>query len=291
MLKKLFILILLMALTITAESEQEAELGFTDMVVGVLQGILPDGKFTATEALLLDAKVNGMEYTISLEKPYNFCMNSTMEECQGMFSKWLTGTLSAFSEKSEAESFRNEGLRLGVRTSEYIDNIEKQSGEKVVSRKLAEGLMLICMMDSPKLSRPIYQSELDSLKLKTDKCFETALSNTSAESAIPFTHYKKQYSAKTSELPIGIISGSYYSAGMIAMSKDWNKIAKAFNNKLYVAMPECGTIYYIDGRQEAGLFALNAVAQKCYKNSEMPLTTTLLQWSKGGWLVVDPKAI
>lgn len=277
----LFLAAGLMALALHAGTAQAASpspddpQAFTEYVAAKLRKELGPGvKVKGPLMIDLGAGAQG-----SLDRVYAFCRKNS-DGCEDEVQAYVQGVADVA--RSQGAAPAREAVRLVVRPVAYLREAEKVNPEAArLSWPLAEGLVLMPVVDSPRSLRLLGVREAAAMKLSPEDVFRLGTANLQATLA-PLMEQAKP----ATQGQIGQLAGDYYQSSRLALHDSWAPLVQAQGGKLIVAAPSRDALLFIGDDTPEAIEALRALAQKVRSRTPAPLTDALLRWTDKGWELV-----
>jgi len=273
--------IIAFALTVSLASAARAQevptddAGFTAYVAGLLKKEVGDGVSVKGPLTL---SVGGLQ--ANLDRVFAYCKKNE-KACPDELNTYV---------KAAAQVHRNMGapptrdaVRLAVRTTQYLQKAQgalPADAPALQTRPVAEGLVELAVLDSPRTIRMLTEKDNQALGLTSEEAHQLAVSNTLA--AIKPLMEAAKVAGKGK---IGQLVGDFQSS-RLAFHDTWAPLAEAQGGKLIVAAPVTDAIFYIGEDSPAAIDALRTLVRNIMSRAPNRLTDTLLRWNPSGWEVV-----
>lgn len=127
----------------------EAERAFAQSMLPELRKALPDREFeiddTAPLQIIVESGYGPGLSRVNLHRIYNFCLDASAEECEGVRREFLAG-LAIPADAPEAAA-----LRIIVRDQQYVDYLRKTLpvDSQLDYRRIGDDLFAILALDAP----------------------------------------------------------------------------------------------------------------------------------------------
>jgi uncharacterized protein YtpQ (UPF0354 family) len=281
----LFIHIRLLALAIAAWSSAPSfaqdipkdETAFTEHVAGLLRKEAGDGAVAVKGPLTLGLG----ELQANLDRIFAFCRRNA-DGCADEINTYVKGAAQVHRDRSAPPT--REAVRLVVRSTQYLQQAQKPlpaDAPALQSRPVAEGLVALPVLDSPRTIRMLTEKDNKTLDLTSDEVHQLARANTIA-ALKPLMDAANVAGAGQ----IGQLTGDSFQPSRLAFHDTWAPLADAQGGQLIVAAPATDAVFYIGEDSPAAIDALRALVRQVVNRSPNRLSDTLLRWNKGGWEVV-----
>ena len=256
--------------------------GFTRWIAERLALGLPAGMTITIKApLTLAAGARGEppqaagSIQINLDRPWRACQRDR-DACDGIVTSYLRDAQAVLRHQEEPAT--RDGLRLVLRPGSYLASLPNTDPAKTpVSRPFPGGMLVMCVMDSPRSVRSVGSADLDALGLTADQGLDLAARNTGRELVAPASLDAVQAGRHT------VIAGGFYESSRLLLTGQWNSLAARFGGKLLVAVPDNATIIVGDGRQPGMLATMREAARTGEGHAQRPLSAAVLEWTPSGW--------
>ncbi|RZN07469.1 hypothetical protein CWO91_27200 [Bradyrhizobium genosp. SA-3] len=246
--------------------------------------------FTAFVAARINAVVRNTQVVIkgpltlsigplqaNLDRIYAFCKANT-SGCAKEIETYVGGVVATTGNVKDAPT--KAALRIVVRSTDYMRQAlrELESAGTIPTRPLAEGLVIVPVLDSPRTVRIFNDKDRAALGLTSDQVFDIAIANVRSS-------LKPLMSAAKPAVPgqVGTLKGDYYATSRLALIDSWAPLAQAQDGVLIVAVPTPDLVLYSGEDSSAALDALRTLAQNVVARAPKPLSGALLRWTPKGW--------
>jgi hypothetical protein len=98
--------------------------------------------------------------------------------------------------------------------------------------------------------------------------------------------FLKRYAKKAKPHAIDMLAGGPYQASLLAYPKNWKTIVKAKGGSLMCALPANNLIICADGDDAQTAKIVHDEALIAMKKAERPLSSQVISWQDGAWVVV-----
>lgn len=255
------------------EGSPQEQAAFTERVAARLRARLGDAAVVVAEPLTL--KIGDTQ--ANLDRVHTFC-RANAAGCDAELDRYVQAVVDVQAHAAAPPS--REALRVVVRTAEFADGAAGSVAGKAgfIRRPLAEGLVGMLMLDSPRSARLVSEVDCQSLGLTADEAYAQGLANLRralpplAQAAKPVAHGG-----------LGKLEGDFYETGRVLLHEEWAALARAQKGVLVVALPAKNLLLYSADASPSGLEALRSLARDVARRSPGPLSERLLRWTPGGW--------
>jgi hypothetical protein len=217
----------------------------------------------------------------NLDRIFAFC-RADASGCAREVDHYAKGIAQVL--KRQTTPLNPNSLRVVVRTTEYIEAAQASfgpSGPILQTRPLADGLVAVAVLDTPRATRPLNERDLKALHLSQDELFNLAGKNTVA--ALP----PMGKSARPAAIgQIGSFTGDLYEVGRVAIHSQCAELARAQRGTLLIAIPTTDTVLYISEDTPVAIDALRTLASNMMTRAPNPLAPAILRWTRDRWEVV-----
>jgi uncharacterized protein YtpQ (UPF0354 family) len=214
----------------------------------------------------------------NLDRIYAFC-KANASGCAKQIGAYVSGTVA--TTKSRNDPPTKAALRVLVRSAEYMRQAlaEVDARGPALMRPLAEGLVIVPVLDSPRAVRVLNDKDRVALGLTQDQVFDIAIANLRssvkpmATKAIPSGQF-------------GTLTGDYYQTSRLALIDSWAPLAQAQGGVLIVAAPSADLVIYSSEDSSTAIDALRTLARNMMARAPKPLSGAVLRWTPKGWQLV-----
>ncbi len=253
------------------------EAGFTAYALHKIAILQPTLRATSDQPLTLE--IPGMG-SIGLNRVYDFC-ERVPDECE--FE--LTDFLSKVTRMKAGEPFDATMLRAALRPADYVTGLQAELSRfkpvELLVRPFAGELMEICLIDRPDTATPVQRPDYEKLGLTRDAAFQRCEDNIAA--SVPLDAVPDLPPGK-----IAVLAGEYYEASLVLLHAAWQPIAKLYDGKLLVSVPQPQVVLYAHGDEPALIDQMVLVAKKGAQTADRPISTQVFEWTPEGWKRVSP---
>lgn len=216
----------------------------------------------------------------NLDRIYAFCKTNT-SGCAKEIETYVGGVVATTGNVKDPPT--KAALRIVVRSTDYMRQAlrELESAGTIPTRPLAEGLVIVPVLDSPRTVRIFNDKDRAALGLTPDQVFAIAIANVRGS-------LKPLMSAAKPAVPgqFGTLKGDYYATSRLALIDSWAPLAQAQGGVLIVAVPTPDLVLYSGEDSSAALDALRTLARNVVARAPKPLSAALLRWTPKGWQLV-----
>ncbi len=259
----------------TARAQQipADEPAFTAFVAGRIRAEIRDTPVVVKAPLTLS--IGPLQ--ANLDRIYAFC-KANVDRCAGEIRTYVNGIVA--TTRARGDSPTRAALRVVLRSDDYMRQAarEVQARGTMLMRPLADGLMIVPVMDSPRTIRMVNEKDRATLGLSPDQVFDIALAN--------LRQNVKPLEANAKAVPhgqIGTLQGDYYQTSRLALIDSWAPLAQAQGGVLIVVAPSADLVLYIGEDSDAARDALRTLARNAMTRAPKPLSDALLRWTPKGW--------
>jgi uncharacterized protein YtpQ (UPF0354 family) len=216
----------------------------------------------------------------NLDRVYAFCKTDT-NACAREIGTYVSGIKATRSSRNDPPT--KAALRVVVRSAEYMRQALGEVGARgrALTRPLAEGLVIVPVLDSPRAVRVFNDTDRAALGLTQDQVFDIAIANLRS-SVKPLTTVAKAIPSGQ----FGTLTGDYYQTSRLALIDSWAPLAQAQGGVLIVAAPSADLVIYSSDDRSAAIDALRTLAKNMMARAPKPLSGAVLRWTPKGWQLV-----
>jgi hypothetical protein len=217
----------------------------------------------------------------NLDRVYAFCKANTSAACAGQIGTYVNGIVTTASNRNDPPT--KAALRVVVRPADYVRQALQEVGARgaAPTRPLAEGLVIVPVLDSPRAVRVFNDKDRAALGLTADQVFDIGMTNLRS-SMKPLTDVAKAVPPGQ----FGTLKGDYYQTSRLALIDSWAPLAQAQGGVLIVAAPSADVMLYSGEDSSAALDALRTLVRNVMARAPKPLSGALLRWTPKGWQLV-----
>lgn len=264
---------LLAAGSASAQHVPADEAGFTTFVAARIQAPLRDKQVVVKGPLTLS--IGPLQ--ANLDRVYAFCKSNT-SGCAKEIETYVGGVVAMASNAKDPPT--KAALRIVVRSTDYMRKAlrELESASAIPTRPLADGLVIVPVLDSPRTVKIFNDKHRAALGLTTEQVFDMAIANLRSS-------LKPLMSVAKPAVPgqFGTLKGDYYATSRLALIDSWAPLAQAQGGVLIVAAPTPDLVVYSSEDSGAALDALRTLARNVAASAPKPLSGALLRWTPKGW--------
>ena len=213
----------------------------------------------------------------NLDRIYAFCKANT-SGCAKEIETYVGGVVAMTGNVKDLPT--KAALRMVVRSTDYMRQAlrELESAGTIPTRPLAEGLVIVPVLDSPRTVKIFNDKHRAALGLTTDQVFDIATANVR-------NSLKPLMSVAKPAVPgqFRTLKGDYYATSRLALIDGWAPLAQAQGGVLIVAAPTPDLVLYSGEDSSAALDALRTLARNIAARAPKPLSGALLRWTPKGW--------
>uniref|UniRef100_UPI0005764C9B hypothetical protein n=2 Tax=Nitrobacteraceae TaxID=41294 RepID=UPI0005764C9B len=216
----------------------------------------------------------------NLDRIYAFCKANT-GGCAREIGAYVSGVKATASSRNDPPT--RAALRVVVRSADYMRQALREVDARgpALTRPLAEGLVIVPVLDSPRAVRVFNDKDRAALGLTQDQVFDIAIANLRS-SVKPLTTVAKAVPSGQ----FGTLTGDYYQTSRLALIDSWAPLAQAQGGVLIVAAPSADLVLYASEDSSAAIDALRTLARNMMARAPKPLSGSLLRWTPKGWQLV-----
>lgn len=213
----------------------------------------------------------------NLDRIYAFCKGNT-SGCAKEIETYVGGVAAMAGNAKDPPT--KAALRIVVRSTDYMRQALRELGSAgtIPTQPLAEGLVIVPVLDSPRAVKIFNDKHRAALGLTTDQVFAIAIANL-RNSLKPLMSVAKPAIAGQ----FGTLKGDYYATSRLALIDSWAPLAQAQGGVLIVAAPTPDLVVYSGEDSSAALDALRTLARNVAARAPKPLSGALLRWTPKGW--------
>lgn len=248
---------------------------FTDAVAVELRQQVGDAIVTVKGPLTLGLG----DLQLNLDRIYGFCRGNAAG-CQAQVDTYVKGAVETYRVATAPPT--KSSVRLVVRTAEYVAALrlvpEGQKPIEIQPRPLADGLVVLPVLDSPRTVRYLAESDDAKLELTADEVYQLGLANLTKELR-PLTEVAKV--AKHGQ--IGQVAGNVYDPSRLVLLDSWAPLAQAQGGVLIVAIPATDAVFYVGEDTPKAIDALRTLSKAVLERAPNKLSGDLYRWRASGW--------
>ncbi|MGY8704362.1 hypothetical protein RAD16_01290 [Bradyrhizobium sp. 18BD] len=216
----------------------------------------------------------------NLDRIYAFC-KANASACSKEIGTYVSGIKATTSSRNDPPT--KAALRVVVRSADSMRQALREVDARgpALMRPLAEGLVIVPVLDSPRAVRVFNDKDRAALGLTSDQVFDIAIANLRS-SVKPLTTVAKPVPSGQ----FGTVTGDYYQTSRLALIDSWAPLAQAQSGVLIVAAPSPDLVVYASEDSSAALDALRTLAKNLIARAPKPLSGSLLRWTPKGWQLV-----
>jgi uncharacterized protein YtpQ (UPF0354 family) len=216
----------------------------------------------------------------NLDRIYAFCKANT-SGCAREIGAYVSGVKATASSRNDPPT--RAALRVVVRSTDYMQQALREVDARgpALTRPLAEGLVIVPVLDSPRAVRVFNDKDRAALGLTQDQVFDIAIANLRS-SVKPLTTVAKAVPSGQ----FGTLTGDYYQTSRLALIDSWAALAQAQGGVLIVAAPSADLLIYSSDDSGTAIDALRTLAKNMMARAPKPLSGSLLRWTPKGWQLV-----
>ncbi|TFW20819.1 hypothetical protein E4L96_09975 [Massilia arenosa] len=222
------------------------------------------------------------ELNAKLDRVLSFCQ-ATTAACDTEITQFAKAVAQIL--KQQHAPIDKSAVQLTVRSAEYVKHAQEVLGPEgpgLQRKPLAEGLMVLAVLDTPRAVRPLDNRDLGKLRLQQDQLFELGAKNVAA-GLKPLSEAAKPAGSGQ----IGYLGPNFLEPARVALIDQWEWLARAQNGQLVIAIPTTDMVIYVSESTPTALDALRTLSRKLGAQSQNPLApNTLLRWTPPGWETV-----
>lgn len=249
------------------------EPAFTAFVAARIQAVVRNAQVVIKGPLTLS--VGSLQ--ANLDRVYAFC-KANASGCAREIETYVGGVVATTANVKDPPT--KAALRIVVRSTDYMRQASREfeSAATIPTRPLADGLVIVPVLDSPLSVRIFNDKHRAALGLTSDQVFDIAIANLRKS-------LKPLMSAAKPAVPgqFGTLKGDYYATSRLALIDSWAPLAQAQGGVLIVAAPTPDLVLYSGEDSSAALDALRTFVQNVMARTPKPLSGALLRWTPKGW--------
>ena len=261
---------------VAGDGSPQEQAAFTERVAALLRAQLGADAVRVSEPLTL--KIGDVQ--ANLDRVNAFC-RANAAGCDAELDRYVQAVVDMH--RSAALPPSREALRVVVRTTAFADGAAGTPSGKAgfLRRPLAEGLVALVMLDSPRSARLVGEADCQALGLTPDEAFAQGAANLRRQLK-PLAQAAKAVAPGA----FGTLEGDFYESGRVLLHDDWAPLARAQKGTLVVALPAKNLLIYSADDSPAGWDALRMLSRDVARRSPGPLSDVLLRWTPEGWQAV-----
>jgi uncharacterized protein YtpQ (UPF0354 family) len=216
----------------------------------------------------------------NLDRIYAFCKTDT-NACAREIGTYVSGIKATRSSRNDPPT--KAALRVVVRSAEYMRQALGEVGARgpALTRPLAEGLVIVPVLDSRRAVRVFNDTDRAALGLTQDQVFDIAIANLRS-SVKPLTTVAKAIPSGQ----FGTLTGDSYQTSRLALIDSWAPLAQAQGGVLIVAAPSADLVIYSSEDSSTAIDALRTLARNMMARAPKSLSGAVLRWTPKGWQLV-----
>ncbi|MGP0061733.1 MAG: hypothetical protein ACLPID_20895 [Beijerinckiaceae bacterium] len=253
------------------------ENGFTAYVAKAFQDTHPGFSITVAGPLHLKVQRGGDVWSSYLFTLYSFCLRNP-DTCEPHVV--IHAEQMAEAHKDADAHIEASALRIMVRQTAYVDQIAanlKGRGDPVVE-PIAGDLWIVAVIDRPSTVGILGPKDLDALHLSADEALARAKENTKAAIA------RRIPSLDSGSDDFEVLWGDVYQASLFAFPEIWAPLAKAYGDRLIVAVPGSDVMLFTRDAGNDSVAALAKMAAATMKGEYRPFSSVVYRWTDKGWI-------
>jgi hypothetical protein len=216
---------------------------------------------------------------LNLDRIFAFCRGDAAG-CRTQVDGYVKGAAETYRIVTAPPS--KDSVRLVVRTSEYVAAIrsvpEGKKSIEIQPRPLADGLVVLPVLDSPRTVRYLAESANTKLQMTADEVYQLGLANLTEELR-PLMDVAKV--AKHGQ--IGELTGNVYDPSRLILLDSWVPLVQAQAGVLIVAIPATDPLFYIGEDTPKAIDALRTLSKTVLARAPAKLSGNLYRWRASGW--------
>lgn len=274
-------LFLTVALTLPASGQEipQDETAFSEYVAGQIRTQISDAPVTVQGPLTI--KVGGLQ--ANLDRIFAFCRQNT-SGCPNEVAMYVKGVAETY--RSQAAPISADAIRVVVRTSQYVQQIQNSLGPDAPSllpTPFVDGLVLLPVVDTPTTFKLLSSRDLKTLGLSEADAQQLALKNLRTVLA-PRPLMEVAKVARSGQ--IGSIVGDSLNPSRLALFDTWAPLAQAQGGKMIVVAPATDAVFYVGEDAPIAVDSLRTLARNVMARAPHALSDILLRWTPTGWEIV-----
>ena len=216
----------------------------------------------------------------NLDRIYAFC-KANPSACAKEVGAYVNGIVTTAGNRNDPPT--KAALRVVVRSADYVRQALQEVGARgaAPTRPLAEGLVIVPVLDSPRAVRVFNDKDRAALGLTAEQVFDIGIANLRS-SMKPLTDVAKAVPPGQ----FGTLKGDYYQTSRLALIDSWAPLAQAQGGVLIVAAPSADVMLYSGEDSSVALDALRTLVRNVMARAPKPLSGSLLRWTPKGWQLV-----
>ncbi|EJN06861.1 hypothetical protein PMI42_08124, partial [Bradyrhizobium sp. YR681] len=216
----------------------------------------------------------------NLDRIYAFC-KANRSGCANEIGAFVSGVKATASSRNDPPT--RAALRVVVRSADYMRQAlwDVDARGPALTRPLAEGLVIVPVLDSPRAVKVFNDRDRAALGLTQDQVFDIAIANLRS-SLKPITTVAKVVPSGQ----FGTLTGDYYQTSRLALIDSWAPLAQAQGGVLIVAAPSADLVIYSSDDSSTAIDALRTLTKNMMARAPKPLSAALLRWTPKGWQLV-----
>lgn len=268
--------------TTTSEPPISTESNLAQTVADRLTGAIPGARARVKDTLTiaLDLPAGGGRSIVNVDRIDAQC-RADPSDCDRVMDSFVSAIAAVERERGKAAD--QSMLRAVVRDARYVEQLQRQSGENpqaaLVTERVADGLYLVCVVDSPRAMRILNAKDLGLLKLSPEEAIARAKANTAKEFA-PLQRVVRE----VPENAFRYLTGSPYESSRILFHQQWAAVADRAKGALIVAVPASDLVLYGNAASPDAIPALATLARVAASKAQRPITDRVYRWTPSGWI-------
>lgn len=250
------------------------ETSFTEFIAELFQKQIRDIRINIKGPLTLS--IGPLQ--ANLDRIYSFCRR-TPEHCRAEVHTYVEAVVQLHRERSPPVT--KDAVSIVVRTAQYLQQAKTSGLANIQTRPLADGLIAVVAVDSPRAIRMLSETDRVKLGLTAKEIHELAIANL-RKTLKPLMEEAKVIGPGQ----IGRLAGDFFHPSRFVLLDSLRPLADAQGGVLIVAAPVTNAVLYISEDSAAAIDALRALTRNAMSRAPNPLSDTLLRWTPQGWKVV-----
>lgn len=249
---------------------------FTARVAALFREVSPDFAVTTVAPLRLSVKSEHGAQGVYLDRIYGVCLNDP-PHCEPSLLRLVAAT--AMNLRSPNSPTTISDLRITVRPMVYVDQIARLAGEPV-AEPLVDDLWTVLVADRPTEITTLTAKSLAPLGLDGDHALAQARRNLSER-------FARALLLGLDRMENGhmTLRGNDYLSSLLALPELWRPIARAFDGRLYVAIPGVDVLIFEDARRPGALSDMLQRVETEGRKAQRRISPAVFEWKPTGWVV------
>jgi uncharacterized protein YtpQ (UPF0354 family) len=251
---------------------------FTTSVVEVLKGRDPAGGWSIRSPLTL---VNTRALVVNLDRMWELCKDAG-SQCEAEVAHFLDEALKISTRAAEPPATAQQLMAI-VRPVSYLDQVPEKGRSGMLYESLPGDLLALYVVDQGGAVRGLKNEDLPAIGVNREVLSSTVRENLTA--ALPTSAELRVCEPHTVAL---WATGNYYESSRLLLSDFWTALAASAHGAVVVVVPTSDQLVVACAPDRAELKKLAGFVEIMSRKGQRPLSTSLLEWTAGGWHELRP---